>query len=49
VTTVWVAEMASEGRIPRGCIVPGTGEGKVWKFHRAKIDYWIEQGRHRVR
>jgi hypothetical protein len=41
-TTTWVAEMARRGLIPKSCIVTGTGVGKPWKFHRAKIDQWIE-------
>ena len=45
VTTVWVAEMARKGAIPKNCIVNGTGSGKPWKFHREKIDRWIEDGR----
>jgi hypothetical protein len=40
-TTVWVAEMVRLGQIPGGCLVPGTGGGKPWKFHRAKIDDWL--------
>jgi len=42
-TLVWAARMAAEGRIPRSCIVPGTGNGKLWKFYRARIDKWIEE------
>jgi hypothetical protein len=41
-TTTWVAEMARRGLIPKGCVVAGTGTGKPWKFHRPKIDQWIE-------
>lgn len=37
-----VSQMASQGEIPPSCIVVGTGNGKVWKFHRARIDQWIE-------
>jgi hypothetical protein len=40
-TTVWAAEMVRLGQIPTGCLVPGTGGGKPWKFHRAKIDDWL--------
>jgi hypothetical protein len=42
VTTVWVAEMARNGAIPKSCIVPGTGTGKPWRFHRQRIDEWIK-------
>jgi hypothetical protein len=41
-TTTWVSEMTRAGRIPRKCVVPGTGNGKVWKFYRRKIDAWME-------
>jgi predicted deacylase len=44
-TTVWVAEMARKGIIPKSCIIAGTGTGKLWKFDRTKIDRWIEEGR----
>jgi hypothetical protein len=40
-TTVWVAEMARQGRVPKHCLVPGTGSGKPWKFFRRHIDKWI--------
>lgn len=40
-----VSQMASGGEIPASCIVAGTGHGKLWKFHRARIDEWIENGR----
>ena len=42
-TTTWVAEMARQGRIPKECVAAGTGVGKPWKFHRSKIDKWIEK------
>ena len=41
-TTTWVAEMARNGEIPPGCVVAGTGNGRPWKFYRAKIETWIE-------
>jgi hypothetical protein len=40
-TTVWVAEMARRGDIPKSCLVPGTGNGKLWRFYRQKIDRWL--------
>jgi hypothetical protein len=45
VTQVWAAEMARAGAIPKSCIVAGTGNGKLWKFHRPKIDDWLADGR----
>jgi hypothetical protein len=41
-TTVWVAEMVRKGEIPKPCLVPGTGNGKPWKFHRERIDEWLQ-------
>lgn len=41
-TTVWVTEMIRLGHLPRNCVVPGTGNGKPWKFYRVRIDQWIE-------
>lgn len=40
-TSTWVAEMARRGEIPAKCVVPGTGNGKPWKFFRDKIDEWL--------
>ncbi len=40
-TTTWIADQARAGDIPRHCIVPGTGGGKPWKFHRSRIEAWI--------
>jgi hypothetical protein len=42
-TTVWVAEMARTGEIPKSCIVPGTGNGKPWKFSRQRITGWLNK------
>lgn len=41
-TTVWVTEMIRNGQIPQRCVVPGTGDGKPWKFVRTRIDEWIK-------
>ena len=40
--TVWITDMIRRGEIPQGCIVPGTGNGNIWKLYRRKIDKWIE-------
>jgi hypothetical protein len=37
-----VAQMALRGEIPAHCTVPGTGNGKPWKFFRTRIDPWID-------
>jgi hypothetical protein len=41
-TPVYVAELARKGSIPKACIVPGTGNGKLWKFRRKPVDQWLE-------
>jgi hypothetical protein len=41
-TPTWIADLARQGEIPPNCVVPGTGDGKPWKFHRPLIDRWIE-------
>lgn len=43
-TTAWVGRMAFKGIIPRGCVVPGTGKGRLWKFYRGRIDDWMASG-----
>ncbi len=40
-TTVWVTEMVRSGSIPPICVVPGTGNGKPWKFFRVRINEWL--------
>jgi hypothetical protein len=40
-TTTWIADQARNGKIPAACLVPGTGNGKPWKFYREKIEKWI--------
>lgn len=42
-SVVWAAEMARNGEIPKGCIVPGTGNGKPWKFYRRRIEEWLSK------
>lgn len=44
-TTTWIADLARNSRIPASCLVPGTGDGKPWKFYRAKIETWITEQR----
>ena len=41
-TTTWIAQQIRDGSIPSSCVVVGTGNGKPWKFHRDRIDRWIE-------
>ena len=42
-SVVWVAEMARSGQIPKNCIVPGTGNGKPWKFYVGRIEEWLNK------
>ena len=40
-TTQWIAQMVRSGEIPRGCVVPGSGKGRQWKFYRCRIEDWL--------
>lgn len=40
----WITELARDNRLPRCCVVQGTGNGKPWRFHRREVDHWIEGG-----
>jgi hypothetical protein len=42
-SVVWAAELARSGQIPKSCIVPGTGNGKQWRFNRARIEEWLSK------
>ncbi len=41
-TPTHVARMIRDGDIPLSCAVPGCGDGRPWKFLRARIDNWLE-------
>jgi hypothetical protein len=41
VTTTRIAQMVREGTIPKGCIVRGSGNGRLWKFHRRQLEDWL--------
>ena len=41
-STIWITDMVRTGKLPKSCIVTGTGNGKPWKFHRTKIEAWIK-------
>lgn len=41
-STYWVTLMVRRGAIPSSCVVPGTGNGKPWKFNRSQVDKWIK-------
>ena len=40
-TSTWIAQMVRSGEIPKGCLVPGTGKGRQWKFYRRRIEEWL--------
>jgi hypothetical protein len=42
-TQTWIADLVRNGEIPGSAIVPGTGNGKPWKFHRHRIDEWMRR------
>ena len=42
-TPQWVAKMAERGEIPKQCIVPRVSGGRIWKFHREKIEAWLRE------
>ena len=41
VTTTRIAQMVREGTIPKACIVPGSGNGRLWKFDRRQMEEWL--------
>jgi hypothetical protein len=44
-STQRVTQLIDEGLIPTECILPGTGRGGRWRFHRDRIDRWVEDYR----
>jgi hypothetical protein len=40
-TSTWIAQMVRDGEIPKGCLVPGSGNGRQWKFYRRRIEEWL--------
>jgi len=40
-TSTWIAQMVRSGEIPKGCLVPGSGKGRQWKFYRQRIEEWL--------
>jgi hypothetical protein len=39
----WVGQLAERGEIPRACIAPKISGGRIWKFHRDKIEAWLRE------
>jgi hypothetical protein len=43
-TRISAARLARD-KLPRSCVVPGSGNGGPWKFYRKRVDRWLEEGR----
>lgn len=43
VSKQWVGQMAERGDIPRNCVAPKISGGRIWKFHRDKIEAWLRE------
>jgi predicted DNA-binding transcriptional regulator AlpA len=41
----WIGKMAERGTIPKNCVAPKVGGGRIWRFHRDKIDAWLKEQR----
>ena len=41
----WIGKMAERGNIPKNCVAPKIGGGRIWRFHRDKIDAWLNEQR----
>jgi len=46
VSKQWVGAMAERGDIPRECVAPKISGGRVWRFHRSKVDQWLSREGH---
>lgn len=42
-TTYWVTKLVRQNQIPPSFVVPGTGNGKPWKFYRHRVDAWLNR------
>ncbi len=43
VSKQWVGTMAERGDIPRHCVAPKVSGGRIWKFHRERVDAWLRE------
>ena len=43
VSKQWVGTLAERGDIPKHCVAPKVSGGRIWKFHRDKIDAWLRE------
>lgn len=43
VSKQWVGAMAERGDIPKNCVAPKISGGRIWKFHRDKVDAWLRE------
>lgn len=41
-TTARIVQMVREGKIPKNCLVVGSGDGRPWKFHRRQMEQWLQ-------
>jgi predicted DNA-binding transcriptional regulator AlpA len=41
----WIGKMAERGTIPKNCVAPKVGGGRIWRFHRDEIDAWLKEQR----
>ena len=42
-STRWITDLVRDGKIPKQCIVPQSGNGRYWRFYKKRIDRWIEE------
>jgi hypothetical protein len=40
-TTARIAQLVRSGEIPKACVVPGSGNGRLWKFYRRRMEEWL--------
>ena len=40
-TTARIAQLVRSGEIPKSCVVPGSGQGRQWKFYRRRMEEWL--------
>jgi len=43
VSKQWIGQMAERGDIPKNCVAPKISGGRIWKFHRDKVDAWLRE------
>ena len=43
VSKQWVGAMAERGDIPKNCVAPKISGGRIWRFHRDKVEAWLRE------